>query len=294
MGYQPPNSGCRQLGWVPWGTRHGASVRIELDFDRLFEEIRGFIVSQLASVPVPDYYRALAGQLKLLVTECDQRVTVLSTNWDTLLEDALMAEHGYRDMGTGVYRGKRGDHEIRLVKPHGSLGVARDESQALSHVSMADWLHPERTRGRVPLVALPGVAKRDYLVTAQAEYARRSWHELLTAFQVAECVISVGFGWHPADRDLLLAAKRSTCLPSGIALFNNADKEAVRRGAKALGCNDSADKIDTGLGIVEIVEQGVHSRAMDLLWAGGATAVGTWQAKRWLREYRGIWPSRNE
>jgi len=287
----------KELGWVPQDTHLGKRFRQPYDdthyksqplraipYDRVERQIRQFIIAQLCRAKPGGYYDSLASQLVELCSVCDQRVTVLSLNWDTLLEDALIRSGaGYRHLGTGDYVGESiGKYEIQLVKPHGSLGVGLSSTGVFSYHSMYEW-HGGEGPGVSPLFALPGTSKRDELDGMTAEYAKHSWEAVATTLNHAGAIVSVGYSWTGTDRELLLFAKHRYAPPASMAFYNGPDAAAVMRGCAALGIPEhDSSTVDARAGIEELVAFGVQRRAMTLLLASGHKAIKTPRAEDWI------------
>jgi hypothetical protein len=258
------------------------------------EEVLRFICSRVAEAKVTPCLRKAASQIAELVNECNQRTYVISTNWDTLLEDALKEQVPSLDLATQRAHGAgHATFEVRIAKVHGSLGIKRHrQTGALQPASAEEWDDESTWKDHVPMIGLPGIGKRTSLAEAAFPYMYEAWTWAGHAFGASGALISAGFSWDPNDRDLLFLARYYSNGPDTVRSFHADDERVASRLSAALyGKPDYADRVTSGGTLDQLVSKGLHEEAMIALTRSHSRSLHLDpKARKWMRRSAG--PSR--
>lgn len=210
-----------------WGTD-----RTVLDFGELQE----LVVEAIARVLLAQgqenrrtQYKALWGRIKEML-DGGEEVTVLSFNWDTLLETTAAADSDpkYGISTAFVHPGIREEAErtVCLYKPHGSLGFVVCEGKKCSNgkFGLSNWPKIHEHYGTERLVAPecvecgesgqflivpPYISKQlpKRFADPQRNQKLRDWYNhtwinTYFRFREADRIISLGYSWPPGDHSV--------------------------------------------------------------------------------------------
>ncbi len=222
-------SDARQLG-IDW-TPDLAPGMVRSILERLPE----VAFTRMADLGRLGTYEALSRRIKSQV-EAGAQVDVISFNWDTLFELAF-EQVGTIDHYLAVQRPARGRPRIRLLKPHGSLGLTtctnpsciRDYARPTFASTRRDWYVARRPlsdpcpncgQPRQPLIIPPNQWKTlppEFMLLPKTmvgprnvkDWYQGTWRLAYVALREATQTISLGYSWPASDFQARLQARQA-------------------------------------------------------------------------------------